>query len=117
MTTCATLFFLSPAPVTLLRSTTMPPPKKLLALGPPLKTREANKDKHPGAPDMTSPRRSSAEVAQIRQKAAKKQKDKENAQKHALADIADLEDRLQDEDIGRERQRVEKYEASLQKKS
>jgi hypothetical protein len=88
----------------------MPPPNKLLTLGPPLKTRATNKEKHPGLPDVTKPRRSPAEVEQTRQEASKQQKEKENLQKNALAAVAEFEDRLQDEDEDRERERIERYE-------
>jgi hypothetical protein len=49
----------------------MTPPKKLITLGPPLKTCAANKDKHPGIPDVAKPRQKLAEVEQSRQQAAK----------------------------------------------
>ena len=66
---------------------------------------------------MTKPRRKPAEVAQSRQETAKRQEEKENSQKHAIEKIAELEDRLQDEDEEREHERVERYETNLQKKS
>jgi hypothetical protein len=93
------------------------PPKQLLTLGPPLKTRAGNKDKHPGIPDVTKPRRKPAEVEQSHQETAKRRQEKENIQRGMIEDIAELEDRLQEEDEERERQRVERYKANLQKNS
>ena len=94
----------------------MPSSKQLLALGPPLQTRATNKDKRPGLPDVTNPRRKTAEVQQSRQEAARQQEEKENTQRVALKDIAELEDKLQDEDNNREHQRMDRYKANLQQK-
>jgi hypothetical protein len=95
----------------------MAPSKPLITLGPPLKTRAANKDKHPGMPDATKPRRKPAEMEQLRQESANLRQQEENAQKEALEDIAEIEDRLQDEDNDRECQRAERHKANLNKKS
>ena len=95
----------------------MPPPKPLLTLGPPLRTRATNKDKHPGMPDVIKPRRKPAEMEELRQDAAKRQEEAENSQKNAMEDIAELEDKLQDEDDERERQRIERYKGNLPKKN
>jgi hypothetical protein len=88
-----------------------------MTLGPPIKTRAANKDKHPGMPDVTKPRRKPAEMEQLRQESAKQQEDSENAQKKALEDAAEVEDKLQEEDNDREYQRAARRKANLQKKS
>jgi hypothetical protein len=94
-------------------------PNQLLTLGPPLKTRATNKDKHPGLPDVTKVRRTPAEMQEIRQEAAQRQQEKENIQKNAMEDAARFEDKLQEQDKERERQRVEhveKYKVNLKRK-
>jgi hypothetical protein len=86
----------------------------MLSLGPPLKTRATNKDKHPGEPDMLKPRRKPEEMEQIRQHTAKKKQEIQNAQKVAVEGIAELEDRLQKEDDRRENERVGRYKPNLE---
>jgi hypothetical protein len=88
-------------------------PPKMLSLGPPLKTRATNKDKHPGAPDMLKGRRKPAEMKQIRQDTAKKEQETRDVQKRAVNDVAEIEDRLQHEDEDRENQRMRRYNTSL----
>jgi hypothetical protein len=89
-------------------------PPKMLCLGPPLKTRATNKDKHPGEPDMLRPRRKPEEMEQIRQDKADKDKKTHEAQKLAVEGIAMLEDRLQKEDEQRENHRMRQYEPDLE---
>ena len=114
MTKCASSCFFAkslPLPLPLPHSITMPP--KMLSLGPPLRTRATNKDKHPGELDMLKPRRKPAEVEQSRQQAAKRKREQEDSQKLAVQGIAELEDMLQNEDDERENQRIRRYKPSL----
>ena len=85
----------------------------MLSLGPALKMHAMNKDKHPGEPDMIKPRRKPAEVEQIRQNTAKREREIQDSQKCAVEGIAELEDRLQNEDDERENQRIKRYKPNL----
>jgi hypothetical protein len=67
-----------------------------------MKTRQRNKDQHPGIADAPKSRRSHAEMEAIRLETAQKKKITEEEKKKALKYVAEVEDTLRNEDIGRE---------------
>src|SRR6266567_1947192 len=82
----------------------MAPSKNLLP--PPFaptrpSTRTKNKDARPGAVDMPKPRRTPAEMQAIRDQQASDKQEKEQKQKRALKNVADIEDDQRQEDLQR----------------
>ncbi|KAM6489963.1 hypothetical protein JOM56_014542 [Amanita muscaria] len=84
------------------------PPKKL-TLGPALTTHASNKNTHPGNIVKPRPRRTPAEVEQLRQQEAEKEKEQEDSRRAAAEELASMEDRLQVEAEQRECKRIEIY--------
>jgi hypothetical protein len=80
------------------------PPKMILGIRPPspMKTRQRNKDQHPGVADAPKSRRSHAEMEALRLETAQKKKITEEEKQKALKHVAEVEDTLRNEDIGRE---------------
>lgn len=80
------------------------PPKMTLGVRPPspMKTRQRNKAQHPGIADAPKSRRSHAEMEAIRLETAQKKKIAEEEKKKALKHVAEVEDTLRNEDIGRD---------------
>jgi hypothetical protein len=68
-----------------------------------IRTREKNKNVHPGEPDQATKRRSHAEVEEIRAQKVAEQKVEANRQTEALANAAHVEDQLRQDDIDRQR--------------
>lgn len=87
------------------------PPRRLLGLGPALNTRAANKTVHPGAPDLPNPRRLPSEMEALRQEEAEAAKQKEFVLARAAKNLASVEDGIHNEDIVREKERVEGYKS------
>src|SRR5882757_2084763 len=67
------------------------PPKMILIVRPPspMKTRQRNKDQHPGIADAPKSRRSHAEMEAIRFEAAQKKKITEEEKQKALKHVAE----------------------------
>ncbi|KAM6491820.1 hypothetical protein JOM56_012679 [Amanita muscaria] len=89
------------------------PPKKL-SLGSALTTRASNKNAHPGNIVKPKPRRTHAEMEQLRQNAAEEEREKANSQKAAAEALASMEDSLQVEVEQRKRKRTEIYKGTMQ---
>ncbi|KAM6496627.1 hypothetical protein JOM56_007100 [Amanita muscaria] len=84
------------------------PPKKL-TLGPALTTCASNKNTHPGNIVKPRPCCTPAEVEQLRQQEAEKEKEQEDSRRAAAEELASMEDRLQVEAEQHERKRIEIY--------
>ncbi|KIL55035.1 hypothetical protein M378DRAFT_182338 [Amanita muscaria Koide BX008] len=90
----------------------MPPPMMTLSLPDRITTRPNNKNKHPGLPDLPDkPRRTSAEVAKAREKAAEQQRQEEEERTENAGAAASIEDELMLEDQQREAKRAAETEA------
>jgi hypothetical protein len=81
----------------------MPPPK--MQLMPGIKTRAANKDKHPGRILLGNARRTAEEMNQIREEAVAHREAEEQRLTRALENIARIEDLRHDNDNARELER------------
>jgi hypothetical protein len=68
-----------------------------------IRTRERNKNVHPGEPDQTTKRRSHAEIQEIKAQKIIEQKVEEDRQSKALANAAHVEDMIRQDDIDRQR--------------
>jgi galactose-1-phosphate uridylyltransferase len=68
-----------------------------------IRTRARNKNVHPGEPDQATKRRSHAEIEEIRAQKAEQQKEQENRQSKALVYVANVEDKLRQDDIDRQK--------------
>ena len=68
----------------------------------PIKTRQQNKNQHPGIANAPKLCHSHAEMEAIRVEAAQKKKTTEQEKQKALKHVAEVEDALRNEDIGRE---------------
>ncbi|KAM6503689.1 hypothetical protein JOM56_000632 [Amanita muscaria] len=90
----------------------MPPPMMTLSLPDRITTRPNNKNKHPGLPNLPDKlRRTSAEVAKAREKAAEQQRQEEEERTKNAGAAASIEDELMLEDQQREAKRAAETEA------
>lgn len=68
-----------------------------------IRTRDRNKNIHPGEPDQVAKRRSQAEVEEERTKKAAEKADEAKRQRSAVAKAAQIEDELRRDEVAREK--------------